>query len=102
MWIFCEKNGKLINTDKVFSIYTTQDKKSIGAKSAEGETETLCRFETEEQTKAALVDFWSSIRAGIDFFTFREKITTPEEENPTQKEHWHHATGKKTKGHGGS
>lgn len=102
MWIFCEKGGKLINTENVFCIYTTSDKKSLGAKAANGTTETLIRFDTEEQATAALRDFWSSIRAGIDFFTFKEKTTTPEEETPTQKIHWHHATGKKTKGHGGS
>ena len=102
MYIFNKKTGKLLNLDKVTEVLVGREGNKLTIARENGAMGIFADYNTEAEAREAismLVEFMNTGK--------REVFTLPDEEEikvriRNKKESWHHATGKKTKGHGGS
>lgn len=102
MFIFNKKTGKLLNLDKVAEVLVGRERNKLTIARENGAMGIFADYNTETEAKEALSMLVEFMNTGK-----REVFILPDEEEikariRNRKEPWHHATGKKLKGHGGS
>lgn len=102
MFIFNKQTGKMLNLDKAVDIFPGRNAGTVTIGLDKGATTVFANYESEQEAKemiAMLAEYMETAK--------REVFVTPEIEEvkariANRRENWHHATGKKTKGYGGS
>lgn len=100
MFIVSKDKKAIVNADSTTVIYVGSDGITIKADFSNGRGCQLGRYDSLEECKKALEMMAKEI-GKVDTFQMPESAAIKAEivKNETS---WHHATGKKTKGHGGS
>lgn len=99
--IVLSKNKDCITfIDNATRVFIGADKVTIKISSVDGSGSQLACYYTPEITLFAFKKFYESI-GKVNIFKFPSDEEIKKELLETE-EHWHHATGKKTKGYGGS
>lgn len=100
MFIVSKENGVILNFDNIVELYTGSNKTAVAAKQVDGRIICLKEYETEtEATEAICMIADEMSRKNIVHVPRKEEIKA---KMNLEEQKWHHATGKKTKGHGGS
>lgn len=102
MFILNKETGKLYNLDKVMEIIVGRAGNTISVGMEGGVIRVFADYDTEAEAKEAVCMLAEMLNTGK-----REVLALPDKEEVRnrlrhRKEVYHHATGKKTKGHGGS
>lgn len=102
MFVFNKKTGKLLNLDKISELLIGREGNKLTIARENGAMGVFADYNTEAEAREALAMLVEFMNTGK-----REVFILPDEEEirahiRAGKERWHHATGKKTKGHGGS
>lgn len=100
MFIMSKDKETIVNLEKVANIYMGADGYTIKANFANGEGCQITRYNSEEAAVFAMEMIANSIgKSEVCFLPNENDIKA--KLNLTERK-YHHATGKKTKGHGGS
>lgn len=103
MFIYDKSKGYIVNVNEVKDIFLGRDRGTVAVGLRDGGTTKLRVYESEEEARTAIDMLAESIAVSK-----REIICMPTSEEirvklrNTPLTAVHHATGKKTKGHGGS
>lgn len=101
MMLMVQDGTAVINTQQVEALYTTQDKRALRVELTNGKPWNVGRYGSTEEALAAVQIIFKQMSTG------RETVQVPDDDTVRafivqNKQAYHHATGKKTKGHGGS
>ena len=102
MWMVNKKEGMAVNCNHIVDMYLAECDVIAMVRATAKNTVRIGRYETREQAKEALLMITHRLAKWHNAV-----IPVPEDEEVQTSliDHdrpWHHATGKKTKGHGGS
>ena len=100
MFIVSKDKKAIVNTDSTTVIYVGSDGVTIKTDFKNGRGCQLGRYDSPEECKKAL-EMLAKETGKTDIFQMPES-TAIKAEIVKNETCWHHATGKKTKGHGGS
>lgn len=100
MFIVSRECGIILNFNNIVELYTGSNKTAVAAKQVDGRIICLKEYDTEKEAREA-------IRMIADEMNRKDIVDIPKKDEIKAKinleeQKWHHATGKKTKGHGGS
>ena len=100
MYIVNKNKTQIINTEQVTVMYIGGDECSIKADFVTGKGCLVARYDSHEAATAAMEILGRAMgHTDVFFFPKDEMVQAHIKEN---EQKWHHASGKKTKGHGGS
>ena len=100
MFVVSKDRISIINMEQITNLYIGADGCTIKADYANGKGCQIGRYNGEKEAKAAVeIVVRSMQRNEVSFMPNDEEVRTAIQ---TQETKWHHATGKKMKGHGGS
>lgn len=102
MYIYNKQTGKMLNLDKAVDIFPGRNEGTVTIGLDKGGSTVFANYDSEQEAKEMI-----SMLAEYMETAKREVFTVPGSEEVkarivNRRENWHHATGKKTKGHGGS
>lgn len=102
MWIISKDGRSISNTDMITTAYAAGSGNTIQVNYSTGGGSRIGTYQTDEEAEAALAMLACVLQSG-KVMAYRmptdESVKAWLRQDP---DHWHHATGKKTKGHGGS
>ncbi len=100
MYVLCSERGNLINFDKVVGLYVSSDGLSIRVEMENGKSWKVGNYQSLQETKEALEILSNKLNEKQTLcFPTRDEVKA---KMNNQSQSYHHATGKKTKGYGGS
>lgn len=100
MYIINKDRTQLANMEQITALYIGTDGRSIKADFVTGKGCQIARYDSGEEACAAIELLGKAMgRTETFFFSDQDEIKAHVQ---TNNQRWHHATGKKTKGHGGS
>lgn len=100
MFIVSKEYGIILNFNNVVELYTGNNKTAVAVKQTDGRIICLKEYETEKEAKVAICMIADEMnRKDIIYVPSKDEIKA---KMNLEEQKWHHATGKKTKGHGGS
>lgn len=105
MFLYSEERSEIANMDQVVSIFMGREGNKVVWEKTAGGLATQQGYSCEAEAREAIAMIADQIRNAKDGNTV---IVIPGQEAVRQRirakpaDTWHHATGKKTKGHGGS
>lgn len=103
MYIFSQDKQIIMNTETANTIKTSTDNMAILGIIGEGKPYVLGRYESTEAVFGVLGNMIKHLTKGTQVFEMPAAASAEASYNSIPPDvPWHHATGKKTKGHGGS
>ena len=105
MYLYSEATGTITNMDHVITIFVGRDGNKLVAKEDDGMILLQQAYTNEAEPREAVVMVAEQVRNARSHdavLTVPNPETVRERIRAKPAEVWHHATGKKTKGHGGS
>lgn len=104
MLILSQKGNSVINSDRFDAITVLEDGKKIFAVSGREQPRTLGGYKSDKAAQGVFNELFEFLIKGAHFYKMPSIDQAEDRFNsePDHNEHWHHATGKKLKRHGGS
>lgn len=102
MFIVSKDGMAVINTEQVSAVYISSETPNIRAETVNGKMWNIGRYDSRENAQAALGILAERIRSGKDMAVFVPHDRDIQAIRAQEDQKYHHMTGKKTKGHGGS
>lgn len=100
MFVVSREYGIILNSDKVVELFTGGNRTAVVGKQMDGRMICLKEYDNEKEAKEAISIIADEMcRKNIVYVPTQEEVKT---KIALDEKKWHHATGKKTKGHGGS
>lgn len=100
MFIVSRECGIILNFNNIVELFTGSNKTAVAAKQVDGRIICLKEYDTEKEAREAIGMIADEMnRKDIIYIPKKDEIKA---KINLEEQKWHHATGKKTKGHGGS